>query len=79
MWKLGRNEIAREQDEIVPPDLGIVGYIISIRSPGIRTDYTYTTSDISLFQSSGFKRSRNFKLKKCREVSTTVITCFELL
>jgi len=48
MWELGRNEIAREQDEIVPPDLGTVGYIISIRSPDIRTDYLHDLRYLSV-------------------------------
>lgn len=38
VWKLGRNETAREQDKIIPFDLGTVGYIILIRSPDIHTD-----------------------------------------
>ena len=41
MWKLGRNEIASEQDEIILPDLGTMGYIISIRSPNIHADYLH--------------------------------------
>jgi len=51
----------RELDEIVPPDLASVRYIISLRSPGLR----YTTSGISLYLSVSV-----FKLQEVPKISS---------